>query len=201
MKWNFAYGSNMHPERLRGRADITPKRCAPAVLRDWRLAFNLATGLQLVEPAMANIMPASGEEVHGVALAMSLDELMRLQQSEGGPHFYDLVDVEVETYDGEPIVATAFVAREEVTRNEVPPSVRYLRLIRDGARHHGLDEAYRAFLEDHPAAPANALSPWVMRLFRMLEKPKAHRARDAALKLFGSLALWEARLAKLREWR
>jgi hypothetical protein len=198
MKWNFAYGSNLHPKRVRERADVALNRCERAVLRDWRLAFNLATGMQWVEPAMANIVPAPGEEVHGVAIQMSDEELARLTRSEGGTRFYRSVSVEVDTYDGERIAATVFVAREDIVRDEVAPSLRYLTLLREGARHHGLEEDYRAFLEAHDFAEPHPLSPYVSRLFRSLDAPRARPARDAFIWLIQRLALLEARRARWR---
>jgi hypothetical protein len=196
MKWNFAYGSNLHPARVRGRADIEPRRSEPAILRDWRLAFNLATGMRWVEPSMANIVPAVGEEVHGVALEMSDEELARLTRSEGGMRFYRSVMVDIETYEGQRLTAVAFVAREELVRDEVPPSIRYLRLLREGARHHDLAPDYCAFLEAHAAAQPTKLSPWVARLFRSLDAPRARPVRDAFVWLIHKLARVEARRAR-----
>lgn len=198
MKYNFAYGSNLHPKRVLGRADVEPARCEPAVLRDHRLAFNLATGLTWVEPAMANVVEAPGESVHGVALGMTEEELASLVGSEGGDMFYRSVEVEVETYRGERIRALMFIAREEMLRNEVPPSARYIRLLREGARHHGLDEAYCRFLENHPCEPPSALSRSVMRTFRLLEAKPARPLRDVVLRLLKTVARAEARRSRRR---
>lgn len=193
MPFNFAYGSNMHPDRLRGRADCRPSHAVPATLCDWRLAFNLATGIALVEPAMANIVPAPGQKVHGVALELTTDELERLVESEGGDRFYRVRPVTVETYDGQATEAVAFVARDDFVRNEVAPSKRYLDLLRAGARHHGLDEAYCAFLDDHATAPPSPLAPWFARLFRTLDRPSMRGGRDAFLQLVQRFARLEAR--------
>lgn len=193
MLWYFAYGSNLNPDRLQGRANIEPRRSERAMLYDWRLAFNLATGMRWVEPAMANVMPASGEVVHGVAFELTDAELARLKASEGGTRFYRSQSVEVETYDGERLAALTFVAQQDVVRREVSPSARYLDLLRKGARHHRLAEDYCALVDAQAVATPNALSPWVRRLFGALEHPRARYAREAFLLLVHQLARAEAR--------
>ncbi len=197
-RWYFAYGSNLHPERMRQRAAIGTRRCQPALLRDWRLAFNLATGIEFVEPAMANIVCAPGETVHGVAMELSDTELAELIASEGGTQFYRARALEVETYAGDRLPSLAFVANDAVVRNEVPPSKRYLDLLRRGARHHGLAEAYCAFLDAHADAPPSLLSPWVADFFAWLEHPRARFARDAFLELVHRRARQVARRARRR---
>jgi len=80
--WNFAFGSNLHPEKLKGRANLKVKECFPGKLKDWRLAFNLR-GISWLEPSMAGVEPAPGDEVHGVLLRMSPEEFRKLVLSEG----------------------------------------------------------------------------------------------------------------------
>ena len=80
--WNFAFGSNLHPEKLKRRANLKVKECFPGKLKDWRLAFNLR-GISWLEPSMAGVEPAPGDEVHGVLLRMSPEEFRKLVLSEG----------------------------------------------------------------------------------------------------------------------
>ncbi len=155
--WNFAYGSNMHPERRATRAKLSPFELTPAVLREWRLAFNIP-GVPLLEPAMASILPARGRTVHGVLLKLSRQDFARLEQSEGGDSFYKQVTLEVEAYDGRRISARVFKAAPALEFPETAPSRRYLTLLRDGARESGLDPEYRAWLEGLPHATDNQLT-------------------------------------------
>ena len=64
-------------------------------------------------------------------------------QSEGGDQSYTQEAVEVETYCGK--VQRAFVFRALEARKlpqDRPPTLRYLELIRTGARLNGLDSEY-----------------------------------------------------------
>ncbi|MCX4243099.1 gamma-glutamylcyclotransferase family protein [Paraliomyxa miuraensis] len=155
--WNFAYGSNLHPEVRERRRGLLPSAVVPAVLSDWRLSFELP-GLPLVEPAMASIVPAPGHEVHGLLLRFSPEQLATLERSEGGGLFYETVQVHARSYAGERIRAVAFKARPELVVAERPPSRRYLALIREGARRSGLHSDYCRKLDALPHAPAHAIA-------------------------------------------
>ena len=148
--WNFAIGSNLHPKKLKGRANLIIKESKPGILKDWRLAFNLR-GISWLEPSMAGVEPAPGDEAHGVLLRMSNEEFRKLVLSEGGNHAYRQVEVEIETYQGEKQNALAFSALDSrkmlVDR---PPSLRYLELIRTGARLSGLNSTYIKRLDSIP---------------------------------------------------
>lgn len=154
--WNFAYGSNLHPEIRERRRGLRPSAVLPAVLPGWRLAFDLP-GVPLVEPAMASILPAPEDEVHGLLLRFSPKELAELERSEGGGRFYEQVKVEVRTYEGARIRALAFKTAPGSVIPERPPSRRYLELIREGARRSGLHPDYVRRLGALPHARSTAL--------------------------------------------
>ena len=198
MVWNFAYGSNLHPDRVRSRAMFKPSRVERARLVDWRLAFNLSTGLPFAEPSMANIIPAAQREVHGLALEMTEAQLEALIRSEGGGRFYHCVELPLQTYAGDHIHARAFIARDEMVREEVPPSLRYMTLIRDGARAHALEDAYCAALDAHPTSPRSFLSAYVPYLFKLIEHPRAGRSHDVILSCVERIARLQARRSDRR---
>ena len=148
--WNFAIGSNMHPNKMSGRANLVIKESFPAKLKGWRLAFNLR-GISWLEPSMAGVEPDPGETVHGVLVRLSPEDFAKLVQSEGGDQSYAREAVEVETYCGKVQKAVVFRALEaRKLPQDRPPTLRYLELIRTGARLNGLDPEYIEKLDAIP---------------------------------------------------
>jgi gamma-glutamylcyclotransferase len=75
---------------------------------------------------------------------------MRLDATEGVPgRGYRHLVVEVEDADGRPLAAITYIAQGKKVDGK--PSLRYITLLRDSARAHGLPEHYIRFLEsvDH----------------------------------------------------
>ncbi len=161
--WNFAFGSNLHPEKREGRANLCIDEVVPGCLPGWRLAFNLKS-IRWLEPSMAGIEPDPDAVVHGVLLRFSPEEFRKLVQSEGDGHSYELVQVEVQAYDGRSIQARAFRALPHRKYPEdVPPSLRYLTLIREGARRSQLSAEYVEWLDGLPHTEKSFFLCWVSR--------------------------------------
>lgn len=146
----FAYGSNMNPKTFEGVRAMRPLSSVPVVLRGYELAFNVP-GLPLVEPSFASVRVARegangrfSNECHGVAHLISLDEWQRLVRSEGS---YDVVDVDCEAYDGSKVACKTLTHRDLKNFGERAPSKRYANLLREGARHHKLNEAWVEYLD------------------------------------------------------
>ena len=159
--WNFAFGSNLCPEKRGNRANLQIEEVLPGELQDWRLAFNLRT-IPWLEPSMASIDPASGQSMHGVLLRFSPESFKALLQSEGDGHAYQLEPVMVDAYDGRRIKAVAFRALpHRRLQDEVPPSLRYLKLLRSGARQCGLHPEYIKWLDALPHTPRTPWQRWV----------------------------------------
>ena len=154
--WYFAYGSNLHPEVRERRRGLLPSAVMPAVLPEWRLAFELP-GLPLIEPAMASILPAPGREVHGLLLCFSPAQLVALERSEGSGRFYEKIEVETRSYAGTRVRALAFKALPEWVVAERLPSRRYLEIIREGAHRSGLHPDYCRQLDALPHAPSRVV--------------------------------------------
>lgn len=156
--WNFAFGSNLHPSKRAARARLRPLETVPGRAREWRLAFNLR-GIPWIEPSMASVEPASGEEVHGLLLHLTPAQWEHLDQSEGAGRAYMHQEIEVEAYDGRRIRAIAFRAKpDRAAPEDVPPSLRYLTLIREGAAASGLDDNWQHYLAQLPHTPTSWLS-------------------------------------------
>jgi cation transport regulator ChaC len=143
--WYFAYGSNMHAGTFIGRRRIRPLEHRVGRIPGYRLRFNLE-GRPKGRAAPANICADGDCEVWGVLYRITRRDLLRLNSTEGvpgrgyQPRLLDATDV-----DGNTIEAVAYVAAGKETDGS--PSLRYISLLRDGARHHGLPTTWIRFLD------------------------------------------------------
>jgi hypothetical protein len=139
----FCYGSNLNPSTFDGVRGMRPTSSTPCVLRGFELAFNVP-GVPYVEPAFASAVAREGAECHGVAHGITRDEWEYLVTTEGS---YDVVDVDCDAYDGRKLRCKTLTHRTLKNFGERAPSLRYATLLREGARFHGLDEAWIARLD------------------------------------------------------
>ncbi|MDE0335695.1 MAG: gamma-glutamylcyclotransferase [Defluviicoccus sp.] len=143
--WYFAFGSNMHDDVFRGRRRMRPREWRVARIAGYRLRFNLE-GRPRGRSAPANIEACAGEEVWGVAYRITRRELLRLNGTEGIPGgYYRPVWLDAEDTDRRPVHAVAYAARGGETDGN--PSLRYIALLREGARAHGLPDRWIEKLE------------------------------------------------------
>ena len=143
--WYFAYGSNMHVGTFVERRRIRPLESRVGRITGYRLRFNLE-GRPKGKAAPANIWPDADQEVWGVLHKITRRDLLRLDSTEGVPgRGYRPVWLNADDMDGNPLTAITYVA----TGKEVDgrPSLRYISLLRDGARFHGLPEHWLQFLD------------------------------------------------------
>jgi gamma-glutamylcyclotransferase len=143
--WYFAYGANMDDNTFRVRRGIQARESRSGHLVGYRLRFNL-NGRPKGKAAPANLHPDPEAEVWGVLYRITRRDLMRLDSTEGIPgRGYRHTVVEVEDADRRLLQAVTYMAQG----NEVDgkPSLRYITLLRDGARTHRLPETYIRFLE------------------------------------------------------
>ena len=138
--WYFAFGSNMHDDVFRGRRRMNPREWRVARVAGYRLRFNLE-GRPRGRAAPANIEPCPGEEVWGVAYRIARRDLLRLNSTEGIPGgYYRPIRVAAEDAESRPLPAVAYAARGGETDGN--PSLRYIMLLREGARAHGLPDRW-----------------------------------------------------------
>jgi cation transport regulator ChaC len=143
--WYFAYGANMHDRAFRIRRGIRPRECRPARVEGFRLRFNLE-GRPKGRAAPANLGRDATAEVWGVLYRITRRDLLRLDWTEGVPgRGYCHIEVEAEDADGRVLRAVAYMARGNAVDGK--PSLRYITLLRDGARAHGLPEHYVRYLD------------------------------------------------------
>ncbi len=143
--WYLAYGSNMHHSAFRERRGIQPVEWRVGRIQGYRLRFNLE-GRPRGKAAPANICPAPDQELWGVLYRITRRELLRLDSTEGVPgRGYRHVLVAAEDLDGNVVTAVTYMARG--LDADRAPSFRYISLLRDGARAHGLPEVWVQYLE------------------------------------------------------
>jgi gamma-glutamylcyclotransferase len=124
---------------------MRPLDCRPGRVRGFRLRFNL-DGRPRGKAAPANLFPDPKAEVWGVLYSVTRRDLVRLDATEGIPWSrYRPLWLDVEDINGNPFRAMTYIASGKEADGR--PSLRYLTLLRDGARAHGLPEHYIRFLD------------------------------------------------------
>ena len=143
--WYFAYGANMHDGAFRERRRMRPLEWRAGRIAEYRLRFNLE-GRPRGKAAPANICPDKGAEVWGVLYRITRRDLVRLNATEGIPGWrYRPVWLEARDLTGNPLGAVSYIA--DGNEEDGNPSLRYLNLLREGARAHGLPQHWIAFLD------------------------------------------------------
>jgi len=144
--WYFAYGANMHDSAFRERRGMRPLEYRPGRVRGYRLRFNLE-GRPRGKAAPANLCIDSQAEVWGVLYRITRRDLVHLDGTEGVPGWrYRQIWVDAQDLQGHSLEAATYVAQGKDTDGN--PSLRYLTLLRDGARAHGLPEHWIKYLEE-----------------------------------------------------
>lgn len=143
--WYFAYGANMHDSAFRERRRMRPQEWRPGRVKGYRLRFNLE-GRPKGRAAPANVEAHPGSEVWGVLYRITRRDLAWLDATEGVPgKRYRHLWIEAEDIDGNRLAAVTYIAKGG--ENDGRPSLRYLTLLREGARAHQLPEHWLRFLD------------------------------------------------------
>ncbi len=143
--WYFAYGANMHDSAFRGRRGMRPLEWCAGRIRGYRLRFNLE-GRPAGKAAPANISPDAEVQVWGVLYKLTRRDLVRLDATEGVPgRRYRQLWLDAENIDGRRFEAVTYIA--DGKDKDGNPSLRYITLLHEGARAHGLPQHWISFLE------------------------------------------------------
>jgi len=140
----FAYGSNLHPTRLRARigsADVE----GVGFLRERRLVFHKRSTIDGSGKGDA-AKAGPGDRVHGALFRLSSEQWSELGRIEGAGVGYELLRVVVETNTGE-VSASAFEAQPDFVDPTLVPFDWYRALVIEGASFHRFPEEYIAALE------------------------------------------------------
>lgn len=144
--WYFAYGANMHDSAFLDRRGMRPMEWRPGRVAGWRLRFNLE-GRPRGKAAPANLCADDGAEVWGVLYRITRADLLHLDATEGVPgRRYRHLWLSARDIDERPVPAVTYVA--DGTETDGKPSLRYITLLREGARAHGLPAHWLRVLEE-----------------------------------------------------
>ena len=137
--WYFAYGSNMTRAIFRERRGMSPREARYGWLHDYRLCFNIPIGSG--ERGVANVEVEAGARLCGVLYLLDVAECERLDRSEGvHVGLYRRIPVEVLVDGGDRVAAFTYLSERTTAGRK--PSPRYMGLLLDGAREHGLPAEY-----------------------------------------------------------
>lgn len=143
--WYFAFGANMHDSAFLERRRMQPIQWRVGSIKGYRLRFNL-DGWPRGKTAPANVQASPGAKVWGVIYHITRRELVLLDATEGVPGFgYRHLWVEAEDTLGTRLNVVTYMA--DGKEHDGNPSLRYITLLRDGARAHGLPDHYIELLE------------------------------------------------------
>lgn len=143
--WYFAFGANMHDSAFRQRRGMRPLEWRAGRIKGYRLRFNLE-GRPIGKAAPANICPDAEAEVWGVLYKITRRDLLNLDSTEGVPgRRYRPIWIEATDIGEDSMTIVTYIAQGKKTDGN--PSLRYLTLLREGARAHGLPEHWIRLLE------------------------------------------------------
>lgn len=154
----FAYGSNLSTSQMETRCPGSYV-VGPAQLAGYRLTFDHSS--RMWGGGVADIVPDPQSEVWGLLYALTQEDIERLDRFEGYPSLYRREIVRVADAGGARRDAWSYmVARSE---GAVPPSTRYLNVLRAAADKWDFPEHYRIALRDiapmRPGAMATRKEP------------------------------------------
>ena len=95
----------------------------------------------------------------GGVYELGLADWAKLCASEGVPFGYRVIEVQVELYSGNRVPAWTLEAGSPSVLGDLPPSERYLSLLRDGAQELGLTRAWQERLASVAVAPLGTRAP------------------------------------------
>jgi hypothetical protein len=146
----FAYGSNLHPRRLRERSP-SASVIGPALLPGHRLRFH-KLGLDGSAKCDARHTGNPDHMVQGVVYRIEERHRTELDRAESLGTGYDARLVELRSDRGS-LSAWCYHACDEAIVGGLRPFDWYLDYVVAGARHHGLPEHYIDALKQVPSRP------------------------------------------------
>ena len=173
--WYFAYGSNLCRATFVERRGMTPLDTPRGRLDGYRLTFDLPVGPG--ERGVANLVADPGAVTWGACYLLDAATCDQLDRTEGvHAGYYRRLDVAVTIEDGARL--TAFAYHGTMTVPGRKPSARYVGLVLDGAREHGLPAEWIRHLETLELAVDERLRhPGAAKLRRRVRRVRESRNR------------------------
>jgi hypothetical protein len=146
----FAYGSNLHPTRLRERVPGVALE-GVAVAQGRRLAFH-KRGFR--DGSAKCDLPETSPPVqaYGALYRIASDHRLGLARIEGAGAGYEETSVEVDA-NGKRVSAFLFLAQPEFVDPALIPFDWYKALVLEGAKYHQFPAAYTAAIKNVPCLP------------------------------------------------
>ena len=161
----FSYGSNMCQDnmdrfcqnRSRPRIDIATRNPRPAILKDYRLVFNVWA--PSIRGGAGNIEPSPGDHVEGTVFDLTDDDMITIDMKEGIPNYevgkpdrYRRITVQLTLRDGTALDEVVTYTANDHTKvpDFCPPTKGYKKDVVAGAKAMGLSETWVKMLEDLP---------------------------------------------------
>ena len=150
-QWYFAIGAMINPTSILLRG-VHPIRSFPAAMQDFKLEFLPSSG-------MAEAVLHKGSLIHGVLHELSAPDMEILDEIET---FYTKEYGTAQLYDGTKVENVYVYAIAEETRDkmlreaasdEKLPTERYLDVIVEGCRHHGVADHHISYLRSLKCTP------------------------------------------------
>ncbi|HEY5720485.1 MAG TPA: gamma-glutamylcyclotransferase family protein [Gammaproteobacteria bacterium] len=139
----FAYGSNLHPQRMRARVpSAQPLGCA--VLNGHQLRFHKRSIKDGSAKCDAHYTGHPADRLYGAVYRIAAGDKPALDAIEGTG--YGVVE-QVVLVAGRRLPVFLYRARPECVAAALAPFDWYHALVLSGARHHGLPDGYIAMLE------------------------------------------------------
>jgi hypothetical protein len=144
-------------DRKRPRIDISTRNPRPAILKNYRLAFNVWA--PSIQGGAGNIEPSAGDQVEGTVFDLTEDDMITIDMKEGIPNVdigkpdrYRRIMVDLMLGDENFLSDVITYTANDHTKapDFCPPTRGYKKDVVKGARAMGLSDAWVKMLEDLP---------------------------------------------------
>lgn len=152
--WYFGYGSNLNSETFLVKRGIRPLQHKRMLIPGWKLNFEIR-GIPYLEPAFGSIDRLTDEDVkshprqpvlQGIAYLVTATDYWHIIATEGGDSSYQQIEldaVDPMTNSTQKVWSLQAIAPRKLCQ----PSVRYITIIREGAKQHNFPQEYLDYLE------------------------------------------------------
>ena len=138
----FAYGSNIDENRMQERCPKS-RLVGKARLEGYKISFSRYSGKW--NGGVADIIEAENSHVWGILYEITEDDLARLDKFEGHPNIYIRKKVIVIDDNDQEIEAFAYEVVDK--KDYIPPSPKYLSMLKSGAYKYNFPKSYQIVLD------------------------------------------------------